>query len=399
MNIHFYINTSFPYGMAAAKRRLCYAKGLMAQDNVVDVVVCQKCFDKDSDDGMPAKGEYRGINYIYVCGKFKHSKYNKLMRGLDYYILDYLRSFLYALRNIHRGDIVFAYYYPIFLQVLIIIAAKLNGAKIVKETCEHPSALGNVNSRWHKFCKWFEYNFVMPQYDGFIAISRDLKKFVDKYKSKKAKCIIVPILVDDPFEDINKSEIKRYFNEPYIIHTGTMYEQKDSISKILRAFAQFKRETGYACKLVFTGPHANSKCEYLSLIKSLGIEKDVILLGMVDSKKVVELQYHATMTIIYKSDNLQTRNCFPTKLGEMLICGIPVITTTVGDANYYLENGRSAFIFEPDDEETLVKYIKYIFSNTNEAHKVGDLGRDISRKFFNPLYQGERLSNFYKSLF
>ena len=30
MKIHFYINTSFPYGMAAAKRRLCYAKGLMA---------------------------------------------------------------------------------------------------------------------------------------------------------------------------------------------------------------------------------------------------------------------------------------------------------------------------------------------------------------------------------
>lgn len=398
MNIHFYVNTAFPFGMAAARRQLCYAKGLIAQGHFVDVVICQKCFDRGVSDVNDSKGNHKGIEYVYVCGKFKHSKHNKVMRGLDYYLLDYLRSFLYALRNIHHGDVVFAYYYPIFLQVLIIIAAKLNGAKIVKETCEHPSALGNVNSRWHKFCKWFEYNFVMPQYDGFIAISSDLKKFVDKYKSKKAKCIIVPILVDDPFEDINKSEIKRYYNEPYIIHTGTMYEQKDSISKILRAFAQFKRETDYACKLVFTGPQANNKCEYLPLIKSLGIEKDVILLGLVDPKKVVELQYYATMTIIYKSDNLQTRNCFPTKLGEMLICGVPVITTTVGDANMYLENGKSAFIISPDDDVKLIEYMKLIMDNQVLAKHVGNAGKQVALKYFNPYYQGERLAHFYNSL-
>lgn len=398
MNIHFYINGSFPFGMAASKRRLCYAKGLIAQGHVVDVVVCQKCFEKSYDDGMPVKGEYKGINYIYVCGKFKHSKSNKLMRGLDYYLLDYLRSFLYALRNIHHGDVVFAYYYPILLQILIIIATKLKGAKIVKETCEHPSVFGDNKSYWYKFCRWFEFNFVMMQYDGFIAISRDLKKFVDKYKSKKAECIIVPILVDDPFEDINKSEIKRYYNEPYIIHTGTMYEQKDSISKILHAFAQFKRETDYACKLVFTGPQANNKCEYLPLIRSLGIEKDVVLLGMVDSKKVVELQYYATMTIIYKSDNLQTRNCFPTKLGEMLICGVPVITTTVGDANMYLENGKSAFIINPDDDIKLIEYMKLIMDNHVLAKQVGNAGKQVALKHFNPYYQGRRLSHFFNSL-
>lgn len=398
MKIHFYINTSFPYGMAAGKRRLCYAKGLMAQGHSVDVVVCQKCFDIGDDDGMSEVGLYKGINYIYVCGKYKHAKKNKLIRSFDYFVLDYLHSFFYALRNIHRGDAVYAYYYPIFLQILILLAAKIKGAKVVKETCEHPSALGNVNSKWHKFCKWFEYKFVMPHYDGFIAISRDLNKFVNKYKSKKAKSIIVPILVEDPFCDKDVSSLKNEYNVPYIIHTGTMLEQKDSISKILYAFARLKRETNTNCKIVFTGPQATEKCRYLPMIKKLGIEKDVDLLGLVSTERVASLQYYATMTIIYKSDNLQTRNCFPTKLGEMLICGVPVITTTVGDANMYLENGKNAFIISPDDDVKLIEYMKLIMENHVLAKQVGNAGKQVALKHFNPYYQGRRLSHFFNSL-
>lgn len=398
MNIHFYVNTSFPFGMAAARRRLCYAKGLMAEGHLVDVVICQKCFDVGHDDGMPEQGKYEGISYIYACGKYKYAKNNKVIRGLDYFIFDYLRSFQYALKHIYRGEIVYVYYYPIFLQILILLAAKIKGAKVVKETCEHPSALGNIHSKWHKFCKWFEYKFVMPHYDGFIAISRDLNKFVEKYKSNKAKSIIVPILVEDSLRNKGVSQLSNEYNVPYIIHTGTMLEQKDSISKILHAFARLKRETNTSCKLVFTGPHATEKCSYLPMIKKIGIEKDVDLLGLVSTERVAALQHFATMTIIYKSDNLQTRNCFPTKLGEMLICGTPVITTTIGDANLYLENGKSALIFNPDDEDTLIKYMKFILDNPEKARMIGLKGKEVAMKFFDPIFQGKRLSEFYMDL-
>lgn len=398
MKIHFYINNTFPYGMAAAKRRLCYAKGLLAEGHIIDVVICQKCLEKGHDDGFSRKGVYKGIPYIYVCGKYKFPKKNKIMRGLDYLVIDYIRSFFYALKHIRRGEIVYIYFYPVFLQILILLATKIKGAKVVKETCEHPSALGNINSKWHKFCKWFEYKFVMPHYDGFIAISRDLNKFVEKYKSKKAKSIIVPILVEDPFCDKEVNKLKNEYNVPYIIHTGTMLEQKDSISKILHAFARLKRETNTSCKLVFTGPQATEKCSYLPMIKKLSIEKDVDLLGLVSTERVASLQYFATMTVIYKSDNLQTRNCFPTKLGEMLICGTPVITTTIGDANLYLEDKKSALIFNPDDEDTLIKYMKFILDNPQKARMIGLKGKEIAMKFFDPIYQGRRLSEFYMDL-
>ena len=83
----------------------------------------------------------------------------------------------------------------------------------------------------------------------------------------------------------------------------------------------------------------------------------------------------------------------------MLINKIPVITTTVGDANIYLENGKSAFIIEPNDENALVEHIKYILDNPIEAKKMGAIGKSVAQKYFNPIYQGQRLSTFYKSLF
>lgn len=396
MKVHFFINGSFPVGMASAKRQICYAKGLIASGNEVEVHACNRVHEPGEDNGYKAVGSFEGISYNYISGKYKHKA--KLLRGLDWYVMDYLRAFIYACKTVKRHDVCFIYLYPLFPQILLLLAAKIKRAKIVKETCEHPLALGNVHSKWHQFCRWFEFHFVMPHYNGFVAISRDLEKFVLKYKGKKARYIIIPILVESKYNGVDYSNQNSPYSCPYIIHTGTMYEQKDSISKILKGFARFKKENPSDCKLVFTGPQANEKCSYLPLIKELGIEKDVDLLGLVSLGELNRLQHFAAMTIIYKSDNLQTRNCFPTKLGEMLMNGVPVITTTVGDSNLYLKNGESAYIFEPDDEDTLVKYIKYILDHPQEAHKIGQEGKKVAEHDFNPIIQGKRLSLFFYSL-
>lgn len=398
MIFYSFQDSPFPYGMADAKRRLCYFKGLKAAGDEVKVICSSKAFEKGADDGLPEKGLYEGIPFCYVSGKYKHPKWNKLMRGLDWNIIDPIHTFFYSLRHIHKGDIVYVYLYPLFLQILILLAAKIKGAKAVKETCEHPSAF-RLNHRFRKILDWTEFKLVMPQYDGFIAISRNLEEFVNKYKKASAKVIRIPILVDPKPYDIDFSKMQSPFDEPYIIHTGTMHEQKDSISKILHAFAKLKQEYKAPCKLVFSGKQSDpNKCRYKDLIEQLEIADDVVLMGYVSDAEILNLQHFAAFSIIYKSDNLQTRNCFPTKLGEMLMSQVPVITTTVGDAKLYLESGVSAYFFEENDENQLVQYMQEILSSPQEAETVAQGGREVAMNSFNPIVQGKRFSDFIRNL-
>ncbi len=384
--------------MAAAKRRLCYIKGLKAAGDDVNVIICNKVFERGEDDGMPDKGIYRGTPFSYVCGKYKYPKWNKPMRGLDWNYLDPIRTFFYSLRHIQKGDVVYVYLYPLFLQTLILFAAKIKGAKTIKEVCEHPSSLGKDN-KLHHIKDWIDFHLIMPQYDGFIAISTDLEFFVNRYKKRSAKVIRIPILADPEPYDIDYSKMQSPFDVPYIIHTGTMHEQKDSISKILHAFARFKREYPSPCKLVFTGKQADSqKCKYKTQIEQLGLADDIVLMGYVSDEEIIRLQHFAAFTIIYKSENLQTRNCFPTKLGEMLMSQVPVIATTIGDSKLYLESGTSAYLFEEDDETQLVDYMIKILSAPLDASVIAKKGHDVALDSFNPIVQGKRLSDFIHKL-
>lgn len=398
MRLLFYQDTPFPYGMAAAKRRLCYIKGLKAAGDDANVIICNKVWEKGKDDGMPAKGQYNGTPYCYISGKYKYPKWNKLMRGLDWNIIDPIRTFFYSLQHLHKGDIVYVYLYPLFLQFMILLASKIKGAKTIKETCEHPSSL-RMNHKNRKLLDWIEFHIIMPQYDGFIAISTSLEKFVNKYKKTSAEVIRIPILVDPEPYNIDFSQMQSPFDVPYIIHTGTMYEQKDSISKILHAFAKLKHEYTLPCKLVFTGKDSDPhRCKYKNQIEQLGLTDDVVLMGYVCDEEILKLQHFAALSIIYKSDNLQTQNCFPTKLGEMLMSQIPVIMTTIGDVKLYLESGVSAYLFEKDDENKLVQYMHTVLSQPQEASVIAKRGNEVALNSFNPIVQGKRLSEFIHGL-
>ena len=398
MRIFSYQNSPFPYGMAAAKRRLCYIKGLKVSGNDIHVIICNKVFEREEDDGMPAKGQYNGTPYCYINGKYKYPKWNKLMRGLDWNVIDPIRTLFYSLRHLHKGDIVYVYMYPLFLQLMIILASKVKGATTIKETCEHPSSL-RMNHKNRRFLDWIEFHLIMPQYDGFIAISTNLEDFVNKYKKTSAKVIRIPILVDPEPYHIDFSQMQSSFDVPYIIHTGTMYEQKDSISKILHAFARLKKEYPTPCKLVFTGKDSvPCRCKYTKMIEQLGLTDDVVLMGYVSDEEILKLQHFAALSIIYKSDNLQTQNCFPTKLGEMLMSQIPVIMTTIGDVKLYLKSEVSAYLFEEDDENQLIQYMRTILSNPQKASVIAKRGHDVALSSFNPIVQGKRLSEFFRTI-
>ena len=220
-------------------------------------------------------------------------------------------------------------------------------------------------------------------------------KYAEEYASPSAKFINIPIMVENTEQKIGNP----IFDFPYIIHTGTMHEQKDGISIILKAFAEFKKEDNTGCKLVFAGPHSNERCSYIPMMHDLGIYDDVMLLGMIkDQGELLTLQRYASLSIVYRYDNIQTRNGFSTKMGEVLMSGAPLITTPIGGHAKYLQNEKNAFIVEPGNVGVLADAIRYILTKPEKAKEVAKEGKNLATNVFNPIYQGKKLYEFFQNL-
>ena len=379
-----------PPSMAPAKRTICLAKGLQAAGAMIEIDIVHWYFDGGQIKEVKPVGEYEGIKYNFVNGDKKYK--NDLELRWDLKVSDKKGAAKYILTNANGGDIVYIYSGNNNDILAILKAAKKRRCKTVLELVEIPYYTDKIIAKYHR---WIHEHLIMPKFDGFSCISSELMKYAQEYASPSAKIINIPILV----ENVEQKLGEPIFDFPYIIHTGTMQEQKDGISIILMAFAEFKKGDKTGCKLVFAGPHSNERCSYIPMMKELGVYDDVMLLGMIkDLEKLSTLQRNASLSIVYRYDNIQTRNGFSTKMGEVLMAGAPLITTPIGGHAKYLQNGKNAFIVEPGNVKALTDAICYILTNPEKAKEVAKEGKNLATNVFNPIYQGKKLYEFFQNL-
>uniref|UniRef100_UPI004038A576 glycosyltransferase family 4 protein n=1 Tax=Odoribacter laneus TaxID=626933 RepID=UPI004038A576 len=184
---------------------------------------------------------------------------------------------------------------------------------------------------------------------------------------------------------------------PYLFHAGTLTEYKDAVISTLKAFIIAVNEIKIPVKYLLAGPVSPHKKEIEGLLYEHKIENRVIFLGNLKPSEVIKYQKGAFLTVVNKNDNIQNRYGFSTKLGEILWSGTPVITTTVGEANYYLKDGESAYIVEPHNPRLIAEKIIQAFSNPEESRKIAEAGKKIAQDSFNCLSQGKRLASFFSS--
>lgn len=388
--IYIIYKGGFPNGMAGTQRILCYAKGLIAAGAKVQVIIpCTTEYDEPRNTSLA--GMYEGVPFRYLTKTTISNRFQKIFILGD--ILDNIRYYWpFCCTQIKKSDKVF--FYGLARHKMAIRILHLRGIKTAHELCEYPG-LGR-NNLYFRYEKWSALHIWFHRYDGFVTISENLFNLAERYKKPSARVINVPILVDD--KSGSRCE-KPLYNVPYIIHTGTMNEQKDGITIILKAFAQFKKTDKTRCKLIFAGPHSNEKCNYIPLMKEFGIYEDILLLGMINDKnRLATLQRFATMCIVYRYDNIQTRNGFSTKMGEVLMSGVPLVTTPVGGHATFLKDKQNAYIVETGNVNQLSEKIAYVINNPEKAKAVGLKGRELALKQFNYLTHGKRLKAFFDSL-
>lgn len=228
--------------------------------------------------------------------------------------------------------------------------ARKAGLRVVREINEWPLSV-TWKERWFK--RWFEVNVLPKLFDGAICISDVLVEFWRKHGRKGVPILKLPMTVD--VEAIDNIPPSQCGNSPYICYAGGMTEEKDGVETLKKAYEFVKRQYPQVeLKLLHDLPHD----EAVSVMKG------------------------AACLALARPDSLQAQAGFPTKLGEYLATGRPVVVTRTGEIDRFLVNGESAYLAEPGNVDDIARQISSVFADTDKAARIGYAGRNVALMVF-----------------
>lgn len=392
MKIKIILLEPYPHGMACTNRVHNYAKGITELGGNVKILI-PKPFEVDNTKvkNLEVIGKYEDIDFEYTCGTTLRGKTFIKRRLLV--LKGIIKATKVLLKSKHKLDAVLLVSNSLGYILYFKIVTKLLRIKYLQEKSEFPF----VNEKMNFLLKIYAYlycRYVYRCFDGMIVISKFLYAYFRNRIKKGASLLLVPIIVN--FDEYTNHG-KRTQNDD-IAYCGTLYEKKDGILILIEAFKRIISKYGNSKLYIIGDSHNSDKDKIRKLIKHLQIEDRVILTGYVSRERLKELLSNAAILALAKPYSKQAESCFPSKLGEYLATGNPVVVTKTGEIPDYLTDRKTAFLAEPDSVIDLATKLDYALSNPELAKKVGIEGRKVALEHFNYKNQAKRIVNFIEQL-
>lgn len=313
------------------------------------------------------------VNYLWS----KRFANNKIVEHL-YKQLRYAKFFC----SLKKGDTVLL----LGMSAYVYRLAKRKGVHVYYEMTEHPQAYN-----------LFRYKFSSKQYmdgcrlcDGVFVISQALKDYYVSCGVDNHKTQVINMVVDaNRFVNIKKDPDA----VPYIAYCGNASNSKDGVDDLIKAFGIVARQKT-DIKLLIMGKAPDKDSDNEKLVHQLGLESRVIFAGVVPTSDVPQKLKNARILALARPQSLQNKYGFPTKLGEFLLTGNPVVITRVGDIPLFLKDGESALMADCHDVDTFANKIIWAIEHPNEAQEIGRRGRIVAEENFNYLKETQKMCLF-----
>jgi glycosyltransferase involved in cell wall biosynthesis len=115
--------------------------------------------------------------------------------------------------------------------------------------------------------------------------------------------------------------------------------------------------------------------------------------GYLDRPDLLSAYRRAAALLVPLHDELRSRARFPSKVGEYLASGRPIVTCNVGEIERFLQDGDTAFIAAPDDVAAFSGKMVAVLEDTPRAAAIGAAGRRAAQELFFYAPQGIRLKS------
>ncbi|UKK54778.1 glycosyltransferase family 4 protein [Prevotella sp. E2-28] len=327
------------------------------------------------DKGSKVKEVFPHVDFIYMWDKFPIK--NRLISQiqLEYNARRYTRL-------LPKGATVFLPWPSSRLMSLLVGRSDL---KVFYEETELPELylmkLFNIKS----------YLKSIQKLTGVFLISTALKKYFIEHGVSPERIHIVNMIVDTTrFHNV----LKEKSHERYIAYCGTVTSTKDGVDDLIKAFAIVNKKHPDV-KLFIIGPIPGNKEEnvFVKLVGELGLTDSVHFTGIVPYDKMPQILKNAEILALARPDNIQAKYGFPTKLGEYLLTGNPVVLTSVGDIPHFLKDGESALIATPNNPNLFAEKLNWALDYKDESEQLGQKGRSVAENCFNYKTETQKIIN------
>lgn len=294
----------------------------------------------------------------------------------------FLKGTWRLLRMLHRDDdvILMSFLLPVFWVLSLL---RIN---LYHERTEYPplmfnnTLLGKIQERL--------YIKITKRTKGVFVISKGLKEYFISKGIKESQIHIINMIVDmHRFDNLAKNDV-----EPYIAYCGTVSNYKDGVDTLLKAFAIIHKELPNVNLHIYgrTPSQVDFK-NNIQIIKENHLDKVVYMPGIIPMKEIPQRLKDAILLVLARPANIQAKYGFPTKLGEYLLTGNPVVVTRVGELSDYLTDCKSCVFAEPSNHHDLASKILWALKNPTEALVIGTNGKNVALTSFNYLSESKKI--------
>ncbi len=372
--------------MANSNRIQIYAKELINLGHSVKILIPKSKYRNRSVQ-IDKKGVYQGVPYEFSSSTPYMSK-NFLVRRFTNIVASLNAAYM-CIRN--RSEKILLVHESFYYIILFKLVSLVCGSSFILEKSEVPFFRQDKLSFPQKWILKLTY----PLFDGMIVITSQLENYITERLKCNVQTVVIPILIDNM--KINNRKIS--YRERYILYAGSFSERKDGISLILKSMAIVVKKFP-EIKLYITGNAAKSS-DYpwaIRMIDDLDIRENVCFTGYLSLDKLQEMMEKAFLLWLVKPDNRQNYYNFPTKLGEYLISGTPVLFSVKKQYSYMFVDSEDIYLSKLDTNSMADKII-YAIENPEESEEIGSKGKSKAVKEFDPVKLVAKIGAFIESIY
>jgi glycosyltransferase involved in cell wall biosynthesis len=202
--------------------------------------------------------------------------------------------------------------------------------------------------------------------DTVVVLTEAAKREIETWQAYRgARISVIPCAVDFNTFKLRTGETRTQARQMlgisndekilcYLGSLGTVYK----LPEMLRYFAQFRDKYRQA-RLLLLGKHDKSDIARVAAGANVRLADEDLIVASVSNAEVAALLPAADLAICFITPTYSSLGVSPTKLGEYLAAGLPVITNTgIGDVNAIVAETDSGHVLQSFDEPAIANSVK-----------------------------------------